>query len=408
MEDAANVYVIDGLRILILAIAVLGLGTYLTEKIRFLKQFSIPPSVTGGILCSIAVAIFTMTTGDAVEFDMRMRDILLLIFFSTIGLSARIPMLMAGGKTLAILTLIAAVFLIIQNSTGVLLAMMLGVDPAYGLFGGSVSLAGGYGTAIAWGDIAKEAGLERAQELGTAFATFGLIAGGLVGGPAAQWLINRHKLSSAETDPKHVEEPDADATAASKTTNSLLGTVLVLALCVQLGDGVNQFLLTKDFKVPGFLTAMLVGIFIVNLSDRTRIKLNEDHMADWQEVSLQLFLGMSLMSMDLSSILASANAIFLVLIIQISVITCFAFFMVFRIMGKDYDAAVMCGGFIGLGLGATPVAIANMNSITSKFGPSARAFLVIPLVGAFFIDVCNALVIQFFVGLPALQSLGGS
>jgi ESS family glutamate:Na+ symporter len=396
---------LEGLDIIILAVVVVFVGMYLTERIRFLKKYSIPPSVVGGILCSMIVAIIGQYTSHVIEFDMKIRDLLLLIFFTTVGLSARLPLLAAGGKSFAIMTAVAAVFLVIQNSTGVLLAFLFGVEPAYGLFAGSISLAGGHGTAIAWGDIAAEAGLDRARELGMAIATFGLICGGLVGGPVAQWLINRNKLSPEQSDASSDNDDNAAGAAKpfSRSLHSILGTLLILAVCVQLGALVNRHLLEQDFLVPGFLTAMFVGIFIVNLSDVFKIKLEEKEISDWNEISLQLFLGMSLMSMDLTSLFAAASSIMFVLLIQISVITAFAVVVIYRLMGRNYDAAVMCGGFCGMGLGATPVAIANMNSITAKHGPSPKAFLVIPLVGAFFMDICNALVIQFFVGLPALQ-----
>jgi ESS family glutamate:Na+ symporter len=405
MDSEKIVHRLEGLDIIILAVIVVFFGMYLTERVKFLKRYSIPPSVVGGILCSLFVAVIGQYTNHVIEFDMKIRDLLLLIFFTTVGLSARLPLLAAGGKSFAIMTTVAAVFLVIQNSTGVLLAFLFGIEPAYGLFAGSISLAGGHGTAIAWGDIAAEAGLDRARELGMAIATFGLICGGLVGGPVAQWLINRNKLSPEPSTASSAADDNAAGAAKplSRTLHSILGTLLILAVCVQLGALVNRHLLERDFLVPGFLTAMFVGIFIVNLSDVFKIKLEEKEISDWNEISLQLFLGMSLMSMDLTSLFAAASSIMFVLLIQISVITAFAVVVIYRLMGRNYDAAVMCGGFCGMGLGATPVAIANMNSITAKHGPSPKAFLVIPLVGAFFMDICNALVIQFFVGLPALQ-----
>ena len=179
--------------------------------------------------------------------------------------------------------------------------------------------------------------------------------------------------------------------------------LLVLAVCVALGDIVNRFLFERDFKVPGFLTAMLVGIAITNLSDKLKRPLDQDAFQKTGEISLQLFLAMSLMSMDLSSLVGAFGPIFVVLSIQILVISVFAVFIVFRIMGRDYDAAVIAGGFCGLGMGATPVAIANMNAVTLKYGPSFKAFLIIPLVGAFFVDILNAIIIKFFLGLPMMQ-----
>jgi ESS family glutamate:Na+ symporter len=325
----------------------------------------------------------------------------LMVFFTTIGISAKFARLKAGGKALGIMVVCAAVYLLVQNVTGVLLAKSFGVHPGYGLFSGSVSLAGGHGTAIAWGKDAEAAGLANAGLIGVAFATFGLVAGGIIGGPVAEWLIKKNNLSP------HPEDDSITSDSASEEGYSLqrvMRVLLVLAVCLSFGEVVNRWLLSNDIKLPGFLTAMLVGIAITNLADKCRRPLRVDDYDKVGEIALQLFLAMSLMSMDLTSLAGAFSTIFLVLCIQIAVITLFAVFVIFRIMGRDYDAAVIVGGFCGLGMGATPVAIANMNAITAKHGPSFQAFLVIPLVGAFFIDLLNAMVIKFFIGLPLLQN----
>lgn len=181
------------------------------------------------------------------------------------------------------------------------------------------------------------------------------------------------------------------------------GVLFVLAICLSLGELVNRWLFSNDIKLPGFLTAMLIGIVVTNVADRRGKPLCERDYGHVGEIALQLFLAMSLMSMDLASISSSFGMIFVILNVQVLVITLFAVFIIFRVMGKDYDAAVIAAGFCGLGMGATPVAIANMNAVTAKYGPSFKAFLVIPLVGAFFIDLLNALIIKFFIDLPALQ-----
>lgn len=303
---------------------------------------------------------------------------------------------------MGVLVVCAAVFLVLQDLTGVLLAKAFGAHPGYGLFAGSVSLAGGHGTAIAWGQEATAAGLPNADVMGIAFATFGLIAGGIIGGPVAEWLIKRNNL-----EPTDAGQPsDAPSESSAEETYSLalaLRVMLVIAVCLSLGEVLNRWLFDNDIKLPGFLTAMLVGIVITNLADRYRRPLPGSVFDKVGEISLQLFLAMSLMSMDLSSLAASFGTISVVLMIQILVITLFAALVIFRVMGGDYDAAVIVGGFCGLGMGATPVAIANMSAVTRKHGPSFKAFLVIPLVGAFFIDLLNALVIKFFIGLQFFQ-----
>ncbi len=340
---------------------------------------------------------------------MRLRDLLLLVFFSTIGISAKFSRLAAGGKALGVLVLCAGVFLILQNVTGVLLAMIFGAPPGLGLFAGSVSLAGGHGTAIAWGQEAAKAGIEGAELVGIAFATFGLVAGGVIGGPLAERLIKKNNLApepdaAGAEDGSSSDEDGSGAAIGSPWLQGVMIVLLVLGVCVALGDVVNRFLFERDFKVPGFLTAMLVGIGITNFSDKLKRPLSQEAFQKTGEVCLQLFLAMSLMSMDLSSLAGAFGPIFIVLSIQILVISVFAVHIVFRVMGRDYDSAVIAGGFCGLGMGATPVAIANMNALTLKYGPSFKAFLVIPLVGAFFVDILNAVIIKFFLGLPMMQS----
>ncbi len=401
-------YTIDGANIVVLAVAVWFVGAFFNRKVAFLERYNIPVAVTGGLLCSLTVTAVYYAFDVTIHFDTRLRDLLLLAFFSTIGLSARMSLLKQGGMALVILLIAAAFLLILQNTTGVLLALVFGAPPGYGLFGGSVSLAGGHGTAIAWGAVAEEAGLRNAREIGIAFATFGLIAGGLVGGPIAERLIKKNKLQGAcELEPEGSMTAAAEPAAAQSLPpiSSALGTLMLLAICVEAGDLVNQFLFSRGVTLPGFLTAMLIGIVLVNGADLLKIRLDPVTRERAAELSLQLFLAMSLMSMQLWVLAGAMGPILLVLFVQMAVITLFAVFIVFRAMGRTYDAAVIAAGFSGLGMGATPVGIANMNAVTSRYGPSPKAFLVVPLVGAFFLDLLNALVIKTFLGMEFMQAL---
>lgn len=397
-----NTLQLTGVDVVIIAIAVLWVGNLITRAVPFLSKYSIPIAVTGGLLCSMIVLLVSAFGGPKIVFDMTIRDTLLMVFFTTIGVSAKFSRLAAGGKALGVMALCAGVFLFVQDVTGVLLAKLVGAHPGYGLFAGSVSLAGGHGTAIAWGKEAVAAGLPNAELAGIAFATFGLVAGGVIGGPVSEWLIKRNGLAPSGG----VEEANDDQIADQSDVYSLesaLGVLFVLAVSLSLGEVINRWLFSNDIKLPGFLTAMMVGIVITNLADRFKRPLPAGQFDKVGEVSLQLFLAMSLMSMDLASLAASFGTIFFVLMIQVIVITLFAVLVIFRVMGRDYDAAVIVGGFCGLGMGATPVAIANMSAVTRKYGPSFKSFLVIPLVGAFFIDLLNALIIKFFIGLPFMQ-----
>lgn len=392
---------------LIISIFVLYLGNRLTRRVPFLEKYNIPQAVTGGLIVSLLVLAVVLVGGPKIVFDLVLRDVLLLAFFSTIGLSAKFSRLKAGGRPLLILLVCAAVFLLVQNTTGVLIAIGLDAHPGYGLFSGSVSFAGGHGTAIAWGQEAEAAGLVGAGMIGIAFATFGLVAGGIIGGPLAEHLIKKYRLTPSEGEAGQTmmgEPTSAQVKHSPVTMERTLTTILILTICISLGDVVNRFFTDSGIKLPGFLTAMLIGIAITNLADVVNYKVRQRDFDKVGEVALQLFLSMSLMSMDLNALSGAMGAVLFVLFIQVVVITLFATLIVFRLMGRTYDAAVICAGFTGLGLGATPVAIASMNAVTSKYGPSFQAFLVVPLVGAFFIDLVNAMVIKFFIGLPIMQS----
>ncbi|WP_298769727.1 sodium/glutamate symporter [uncultured Shewanella sp.] len=390
---------IDGADVVILTILVWFIGSFLNTKWSFLERFNIPVAVTGGFLFSLFIAIIYLVFDIKILFDLALRDQMILVFFSTVGLSAKFRTLAAGGKALLILTLVTAVFLILQDLVGVGIATALGVNPGYGLFGGSVSFAGGFGTAIAWGDIAQEAGLKGATEVGIMFATLGLIAGGIVGGPVATFLINKYQLTPSDDDTNHL--PETKETPVNTSINAkvrgALGTLMILAVCVQAGELVNNYLSGRGVTLPGFLTAMLSAIIITNIADGFKLTLSKNAVDIAQEISLQLFLCLSLMSMQLWILSNTLGPVLFVTLAQTVMMIFFAIFIVFRFLGRDYQAAVMSSGFVGLGLGATPVGIANMNAVTAKHGPSPKAFILVPLVGAFFLDLMNASIIQGFL-----------
>lgn len=399
-ENELTSYTLGPARVLMLSILVLYLGFYLNRTITVLRTYFIPPAVSGGLICSAIIWLIYAFANVEVRFDLVIRDLLLLVFFSTIGLSAKFKRLAAGGTALIVLVAAAAVFLVLQNVTGVAMALLFGANPGIGLFAGSISFAGGHGTAIAWGNEATAAGVAGAAEVGIAFATFGLIAGGLVGGPVGRWLISRHDLKPGEDAAAHDGASSADRAGAGELF-SILTAIFIITLCVAAGDSVNRFLFDRGVLLPGFLTSMLVGIIITNLAGPLRFPLPAVTMEKAGEVALNIFLAMSLMSMQLWIIAGALGPILIVLMAQMLVITLFGVFIVFRLMGRDYDAAVISSGFVGLGLGATPVAIANMDAITRQYGASFKALLVVPLVGAFFIDILNAVTIKFFIGMIA-------
>ncbi len=398
-----QVFLIDAMDMLTLSILVLFAGFYLNRKIRVLGDNYIPPAVTGGLIFALLSTGLYFFADIQLDLEMRFRNLLLLVFFSTVGLSARVGMLGSGGKALAKLVLIAAVFLFLQNAVGVTIAVLTGHHFGYGLLAGSISFAGGHGTAIAWGQQAEAAGLVNAEAIGLAFATFGLVAGGLVGGPIARRLLRTHQLKTPPRRPVVPTPPPEEGADEEERENEWLFTVLttlmILAICISLGDLVNRLLSDRGLTLPGFLTSMFVGIIITNTADVMKRPVANETVARFGQVSLRIFLAMSMMSIQLWTLQSAALLIVFVLAAQVALMTVFAMFVVFRVMGRDYDAAVIAAGFSGLGLGATPVAIANMDAVTSRFGASEKAMMVVPLVGAFFIDLLNAGTIKFLVQL---------
>jgi ESS family glutamate:Na+ symporter len=401
MIEAIN---IDEYMMLAMSIFVLFIGMYLTLYVPLLADNYIPPAVTGGLLFSIVAWMLYEFAGFELVFDMRFRDLLLLVFFATVGLGARARALISGGRALLIMIGLAGLFLVLQNALGVLIAIMSDIRPGFGLMAGSISFAGGHGTAAAWGAEAEAAGLTSAMEVGLVFATFGLIAGGVLGGPIARYLIESNDLRG----PKGGRgKPKGAAVAAISRSLAIdadplfpvLRLLMILAVCVSLGALVNRLLDDYGLLLPGFLTAMFVAIALTNLFDAIGRPLDESLADIFGEVSLNIFLTMSMMSMQLWVVGGVLGYAAIVLLAQIALMILFAVFVVFRFMGRDYDAAVMTAGFTGLGLGATPIALANMDAVTRRYGHSLKAFIVMPIIGAFFIDILNAGVINFFIAL---------
>lgn len=387
-----------------IAIIALWIGFHINRRVSFLHTYNIPPAVTGGLLISALVALVEATSGRDIRFDLQLRDLLLITFFATIGLSARLRQMLEGGKALAIMLGLAVALLIFQNLTGTLMALMAGESPLMGLIGGSVSLAGGHGTAITWGQLFEDHfGLTNASSMGMTFATAGLIMGGLIGGPVGAWLIRRNHLQSDEqpSELQHIESGNRITYIIE--LNSVLTAVLLISLCFALGATIYGWLSDVGIRLPAFLTAMFLGIALTNTLELLHVEVDHRPIQLAGDLSLQLFLGMSLISLPLLSLQGALGLISIVMLMQATVITLLTVYVVFPLLGRDYDAACISSGFIGMGMGATPIGIANMNALTSRFGPSPKAYLVIPLLGAFFIDIANATLVQLLLSLDMFQ-----
>ncbi len=391
---------LDARQTVILAVLVLFLGRFLNQKINFLQKFNIPEPVTGGILASVIFSGIYFIFDRSVDFSLEQRDTLLVIFFTCVGLSAKFSTLIQGGKALVTLLILAIAYLFLQNFTGIGVTLISNLDTPVGVLGSSVSLSGGHGTAIAWAPtFASDFGITNAMEIGIACATFGLVLGGLCGGPIASFLIKRHNLSSASQDHLSVGTDDEKEKI---TVHSIYSVLLVLCIAVGIGIHLHQLIDSLGIKLPIFVPCLFGGIILTNtvplLWKRLPWPTGTPALALVSDFCLGLFLAMSLMSLQLWTLIDLALPILLLLTAQVILVVLFAIFIVFRALGKNYDAAIMASGYAGLALGATPTAIANMTAVTKQYGASPQAFIVVPLIGAFFIDISNAFIIQAFLG----------
>ena len=390
---------------LVAASLVLLLGRWLVTKIGFLRTYNIPEPVAGGLLVATLLLALRVLADIEVRFDPSLQTPLMLAFFATIGLNADFANLKKGGRVVGIFLLVVTALLVLQNAMGIALATALGLDPLMGLLAGSVTLSGGHGTGAAWGSVFSEQyGVASASELAIASATFGLVLGGLIGGPVARLLIKRVQTPGLELTqprlPKGFEQPNQERLI---TSFSFIETLALLAISLKVGTLLNGFLQGTAFELPTFVCVLFIGVVLRNgLSLLGWHQVFEREVSVLGNVCLSLFLAIALMSLKLWDLAALALPIVILLAAQALLMALFAIFVTFRVMGSNYDAAVLAAGHCGFGLGATPTAIANMQAVTQRFGPSQIAFLVVPMVGAFFIDITNALVIKLYLALPFL------
>ena len=384
-------------------ILVLFAGKALNQRVGLLREYNIPEPVTGGLLFALVFWALYLTSGYRLVFDLQVRDVLLVYFFTTIGLNARLNDLKAGGRPFLILSILVTMFLLVQDVLGIAIAKLFGWPPAMGLLVGSISLLGGHGTAIAWAPVlATRPGLENALEVGVLCATAGLVLASVAGGPLAHFLVKRHRLEGPPGDAPEVGVHYGDA-QASIDYFSFLSAILAIHICGAIGILVQQGMLSRGVNLPLFVPCLMTGVLLTNLLERTTPRLpwpsRTPALALIAEVALGIFLAMSLMSMELWDLADLAGPLFVALGLQVLLAIGFAAFVAFRALGRTYDAAVICAGLIGFGLGATPTAMANMTAVTQRHGASHVAFLVVPLVGAFFLDLLNTVAIRFFLSL---------
>ena len=383
---------------LAIAVILLLLGRWVKEKVTILKKFFIPAPVVGGIIFSIITLIGHEYNLFQFTFDSQLKSLLMLAFFTTIGFAASIKMLLKGGLSVMIFLVVSIILIITQNVVGVTLCGVLGINKLLGLAAGSIALTGGHGTAAAFGPELVKAGAEAGMSVSVAAATFGLVAGCMIGGPIAKRLMNKYNLK-ATSDGENTEILEGKLTKDEKNIDENLLFNGLMYIIISMGIGSFIILGFKKLGIifPAYLGPMIVASIIRNFMDKKEKALPLHCINIIGSISLQLFLGIALMTMQLWELANLAVPLISILLVQTLIMGLYAYFVTFRIMGKDYDAAVIATGHCGFGMGASPNAIANMETFTKANGYSPKAFFVVPIVGAMFIDFINAPIITFFI-----------
>ncbi len=388
MAISLDVYQTTGLAMLLFA-----LGTLLVKKIGFLRKVCIPAPVVGGLLFAILNLILYQTGTMEISFDTTLQSIFMVWFFTSVGYSASFKLLAKGSIAVVIFLILASGMQVIQNIVGAGLAGVFQLPAELGLCMGSVPLVGGHGTAASWGPVFEQMGIAGAEVVAIAAATYGLVAGSLMGGPVARSLINKYNLkSNVDTSSVAIEDNKVDKGIFSKEI--MYGFCLLIA-AAGLGMYITNFI--KQFiTLPAYIGPMIVALIIRNVCDAANIKLPTDAIDASANVCLSIFLSLALMTLKLWQLIDLALPMIIILAVETVVMFFLAKYVVFRVMGGDYDAAVLTAGFCGFGMGATPNAMANMQVITDKFGPSPKAYLVVPIVGGMFVDFTNTAILSAF------------
>ena len=388
---------------LAIAVGVLMLGQFLRKRIRFLETFCIPAPVVGGLVVAIISCILYVAGIVEFVYDDTFREICMVFFFTSVGFQANLAVLKEGGKDLILFLVQVILLIVLQNVLAVGMSRVLGVNPLIGMCTGSVPMVGGHGTAGAFGPVIEDFGIQGATTIATAAATFGLIAGSLIGGPLGNSLIKKYNLletAKTDEDDEEIEIFDEDEEMHIRHIDQYAPAVFELCVTVGLGTLVSSLLTKTGMTFPIYIGAMIVAAIIRNIGEATgRIKVYMGEINDLGGICLSLFLGIAMITLKIWQLAALALPLVILLLVQLAFMYLFARFVIFRFMGRDYDAAVITAGTCGFGMGATPNAMANMQAICDKYVPSIKAYLLIPIVGSLFADFINSLVITFFINL---------
>jgi ESS family glutamate:Na+ symporter len=386
----------------------LYLGMFLTRRVPFLKRFCIPAPVSGGLILSLLTLLLYSVFGVECRFDGTVKDLCMMLFFTSVGFQSDIKVLRKGGRPLLVMIGLVAVLIVVQNLISVGIAKGLHLDPLFGMAAGSIPMSGGHGTAGGFSPLLEQLGLPGASSITLAAATFGLVAGSLLGGPLGEVLIQRHHLAeqSAPSDVmiglETTESREKGHKTEEKSFREYLRAACVLVIAMALGTGLSKLLVLTGITFPTYFGALLVACLMRNLfglSPRWEKELSLGELVSIGDICLQLFLGMAMASLRLWELASLALPLTLILLAQVGFMAFYGAFVAFPLLGRNYDGAVLVSGLCGFGLGATPNAMANMGAVCYKYHPAVNPFIIVPIIGAMFVDIINTGIVTLFLNL---------
>lgn len=382
---------------LAVAVGVLYLGGVLKKKVKFLETFCIPAPVVGGVIFAVFSCLLHILGIVEFQFDETLKNVCMVMFFTSVGFQANIKVLKAGGKSLVAFLMCLIVLIFSQNAVAVGVAKALDINALVGMCTGSIPMIGGHGTSGAFGAVLEDFGINGATTLCTAAATFGLIIGSIMGGPLSRRLIIKHDLMKTvvpEDDSILVE----DEQKHHRSVSMYAPAAYQLAIAMGIGTLVSWSLSYTGMTFPVYIGSMIVAAFMRNIGEYSgKLHIHMGEINDIGGICLSLFLGIAMITLQLWQLAELALPLVIMLIAQVLLMAFFSYFVVFNVMGRNYDAAVLVAGTCGFGMGATPNAMANMQALTQKFAPSIKAYMLVPIVGSMFADFLNSLVITGFI-----------
>lgn len=413
MTNVVNINIIQSAAIGALALVT---GMFLTRRIGWLQKFCIPSPVSGGIVFSLATLLLYVFFNIEVTFDATLKDFFMLVFFTSVGFQSDLKVIIHGGKALVMMLILLTLIIVVQNITPIAITKILGINPLFGMAVGSISMAGGHGTAGGFSAVLESMGLNGAGTISMAAATFGLVAGSVIGGPVAERLI-RTRLTTEHLEPKDYEidpgmigieteetMPSGRAKHVSsneKEFHEYANASYTILIAMGIGTVASILLQYTGIHFPTYFGALVVAALLRNIFQGTRFaaETHYDRITSVGNIALSLFLGMAMMSLKLWELQSLALPLLLILAAQVLMMYIISTFVAFRMLGADYDAAVLVAGICGFGLGATPNAMANMNAVCYKYHYTVKPFLIVPIIGAMFVDLLNTTIITIFLNI---------